>query len=565
MAERRSLSPFVIVLFLTALSACVFGPALQNPFYFDDIIVLRDNEWLKSVSLPFFWFRSYFIDSTQLFNGYRPTLMWSFWINTRLLGNEPAALRFGNILLHSLNAILLFFFLRSLIRDSSRSFIAWGTATLFLLHPLQTLPINFLWKRSSLLETTFLLLALFLHARERHRNEYRIKILATQIVLYALAFTSKESGLLLPCYFLLVDFLFFGSWNVLRNKRSWVLYGWMLLTALPFLWFRLHVIPEWIAANQGALPNRRFVSRMDYLQQQLVVLPDYVRLWLYPAPLLLDDPHSLTEFPWSGLVTTLSLVLLSITVSLRFRHHPVVPFSIALFWIALSSTSVSPLFLVKDQVRLYLPLAGLSLLLVQTITAIRPLIGRALWMILVVVYALFSVYQNLRYRSPVLIWADVATNYPQSGMAWEGLGSALQEAQQFRQAADAYQRANKVEPGNHIYLVDALYCSYRSGQPPTELLEQAKRISTDLLDVRRMINLAIVEAELGEFDQAEKHFNDAILANPSYGLTYLNLGIFLERRGKKERAFEAYQLAQRLLPGHPIASSGVERLRSSLP
>src|SRR6185295_16092074 len=119
---------------LVASVLLVHGAALLNPFYFDDIFVLRDNAWLHGLWPPWGWFGTFFIDSGHTFPGYRPTLMLSFWINRLLLGESEASLRLGNIALHIVNALLVVAVLRRL----SRTALPWVAGFLFALHPIQT-------------------------------------------------------------------------------------------------------------------------------------------------------------------------------------------------------------------------------------------------------------------------------------------------------------------------------------------------------------------------------------------------------------------------------------------
>lgn len=59
--------------------------------------------------------------------------------------------------------------------------------------------------------------------------------------------------------------------------------------------------------------------------------------------------------------------------------------------------------------------------------------------------------------------------------------------------------------------------------------------------------LALVFRELGEFEQAEQHYQYAIASWPAYDNSYLNLGILYDLyMGKKQQALPNYELYQAL-------------------
>src|SRR6266446_617692 len=116
----------------------VFLCALPNPYYYDDISLLRDNDWIRLAPAPGLWFKTFYFDSHRVLNGFRPILMLSYWMNSHVLGHRELSFRFVNILLHFLNSFLLVLFLKRLDKSPSRDFVAWGVGFLFLLHPTQT-------------------------------------------------------------------------------------------------------------------------------------------------------------------------------------------------------------------------------------------------------------------------------------------------------------------------------------------------------------------------------------------------------------------------------------------
>src|SRR4051794_16476258 len=93
-----------VAVFGIALLAAVvlYEPALRSPFIFDDS------------QLPFYsWGRA--TPLSIWVSGMRPTLMFSYWLNRVLWGDNPAAYHAVNIAIHGINTGLVFLVLWRLL------------------------------------------------------------------------------------------------------------------------------------------------------------------------------------------------------------------------------------------------------------------------------------------------------------------------------------------------------------------------------------------------------------------------------------------------------------------
>src|SRR5579863_4417025 len=195
----------------------VYGPALNGAFVLDDR------------SLPFFdphinpdisgWVRLI-----------RPLLMFSYWLDYRLLGGEPPSehtyiFHATNVLIHFCVAILAALIAAGLldwagVTGRMRSLLAVFSGALFLLHPLQTESVAYVASRSEDLSVLFYYgaFAVFLW---RPTESISIPRTIAILVLFAAAIGTKEHALTLPVLFLLTDY-FWGRGGIRQNR---VLYG----------------------------------------------------------------------------------------------------------------------------------------------------------------------------------------------------------------------------------------------------------------------------------------------------------------------------------------------------
>src|SRR3989338_10143475 len=139
-----------IVFFTGILAlACftIFFPVLGHNFVrWDDYALIVENPLVLSFSPKIFW-----TFDPEL---YIPLTLLTFQIETAIAGAEPFLFHLTNLLLHIANAILAFAFFRRLFKDD---FIAFGSALLFALHPIQTETVSWVSARKELLMTLFFL------------------------------------------------------------------------------------------------------------------------------------------------------------------------------------------------------------------------------------------------------------------------------------------------------------------------------------------------------------------------------------------------------------------------
>lgn len=558
----------VWALILVVSSFVIYGVALKNPYYFDDQITIELNHDLESSSPPLRFYKSVLINQEYQFRGYRPTLMMSYWANIRLLGKSPEAIRFGNILLHTANALLWVFILLALSQAPWMKLVAWGSGFAFLLHPIQTLGINFLWKRSSILESLFILAALYVHVRERNRGRnYRTGMVLAQIFLFLCAVTTKESGIILPVVIFLTDICFYRSLFMDHWRGSVRLYLFFGMEMIAYYFFRTHWLQGIINAQifRSHAENFRSLTSMDYFLESLSTLARYFKLWVFPQPLLFDDPNHF-ESGWKfRIFVTVTLWIGSIYAALRFRKNPFIAFFLGLLWVSFIPTS--SFFAIQfsmDQIRMYLALAGLSgllmmvLLKIQERTRFKNLFAISFSM-LMLFYFVTTFLQNMRYSHPIRILQDVTDAYPKSGKAWDNLAIAYLNSKMYPEMLDAYRTAATVEPRPNSKLRykmwDALFLTDETSRNQALL-----RIDVSDVDSIPMMNLIENELAVAAYGPASQHLEIARKRFPTYARVHLKSGELWEKTGDIENARKAYANVLAMDPYNKEAQVAQQRI-----
>lgn len=180
---------------LVLLGFLAFWPSVAFDFVnWDDPAYVLHNGLIKS------WSPSNLagVATETVTRNYAPLTIFSLLIDHTIWGMNPSGYHATNVLLHVVNGILVFLLLRQL---TGSSFVAWTTAALFLVHPVQIETVAWISSRKGLLSATFMLAALLV----RLKPEAGGKQDAWYVVWLAAALMSKALAVVVPAVVLCHD------------------------------------------------------------------------------------------------------------------------------------------------------------------------------------------------------------------------------------------------------------------------------------------------------------------------------------------------------------------------
>lgn len=132
-----------------------YVPAIRGGFIWDDNDYVTNNKTLTSLDgLRRIWFQLGAVPQ------YYPLVHTTFWLEYRLWGLNPLGFHVVNVLLHSLNAILLAVLLRRISVPG-----AWLAAAVFAVHPVHVESVAWITERKNVLSGTFYLGALMTYLK----------------------------------------------------------------------------------------------------------------------------------------------------------------------------------------------------------------------------------------------------------------------------------------------------------------------------------------------------------------------------------------------------------------
>ena len=462
---------------------------------------------------------------------------------------------------------------QSLVPDPwslSPNLVAFFSAAIFAVHPLQTEAVTYVFQRFASLAAMFYLMSVVMYIKARIASRQwaigngtnsknvmpssRITFLLISLVSAVLAMKTKENAFTLPLVIVLYEFCFFSdSPSPIAHRQSSLVSRFYYL--VPIL-LTLLIVPLTLMGltgshhlNPGSYGSQVF-SRNAYLFSQFRVIVTYLRLLFFPVNQHIDYDYPLFK-SFFDLPVILSFLFLSALFGLGvwlilaknrrpspIAHSPLpgvsrplrlIGFGILWFFITLSvESSVIPLPMLIDEYRVYLPSVGLIISAVTgvflvfsrfTIHVSRPLVSRSLIAALVVAVGVLSVATHLRnevWGDNISFWEDAAKKSPGNARAHNNLG--------------------------FLYTQKKLYAK------ATNEINIAISLSPDYADAHH--NLGVIYQDLGMFDKAIEQYLFAIMLNSEFEETYFNLGTIYQARNMFDKAIEQYLFAIKIRPDY---------------
>ena len=186
---------------ITAGCFAAYMPAIrQGGFIWDDDKYVTQNRLLTA---PDGLYRIWF--STDAPSQYFPLVYTSFWVEYRIWGLNPAGYHTVNVVIHCLNALLLWSILRRLAVPG-----AWLASAIFALHPVHVESVAWVTERKNVLMLLFSLLSILCWVKfvfDNQTSRKAIFLYVCSLVFCALALFSKATACTLPAALFLILWL----------------------------------------------------------------------------------------------------------------------------------------------------------------------------------------------------------------------------------------------------------------------------------------------------------------------------------------------------------------------
>jgi Tfp pilus assembly protein PilF len=367
-------------------------------------------------------------------NNYHPLTMWSLLKNVQHSGLKAGPIITTNIVLHILNALLVFCFFGLLTRG--RWLVAGFTALLFAIHPMHVESVAWVSERKDVLYVLFgmlSLLAYLLYIRKNHAGW-----LVLSLGMLVLSCLSKAMAVVFPVIFLLVDY-----WEG-RNGRSVRVWAEKIPFFAVSLFFGLVAMDVQKGGTfHGWFPmltfqnayTTVFSSFFERTQHAGYGLMQYCFKLFVPTGLCTYYPYPIAGGPSANAVMPGVLYILLYVAALGWlfwKGHKTWFFGLAWCLVALSTVlqfiAVGAVIMADRYT--YLAHIGLLFSLFYTLdqwAASRPSLPKwGVWAVPTVfalVFAFLTTRQVETWQDSISLWTRVIDLYPNAGSAYSKRGS----------------------------------------------------------------------------------------------------------------------------------------------
>lgn len=464
-------TPLQIALALALLllaTVVAYGGIQNNSFHFDDWPNILDN---TSVHMKEFGVSALLEAARGSFLSFRPIPSVTFAIDWWRGGGAPAPFLVSNLIIHCINAGLVFGLLLQIISAqdkpvSAQAVLACALAALWwAAQPIHVQAVSYIVQRMTELAALFSLLAVWFWLKARSKGGAAPLWMTLSLLSLALAALSKESAWITPLLLVIGEYLVLRNHGAfVRGVRDWIVAA-LLGAGAALLVADLLLdgpISHW--ALQG-YERRDFTLMERLLTQPKVVLFHFSQVF-WPAPDRFSLEHdvtivrSVTDLQfwlpalilllWCGAATWLATRPGRRIVAFFMLWMPVT--------LAIESSFI-PLELVFEH-RMYLPtvgLAGLLAIALERATRARKsfaLISIAL-VTIATLHALWSTSQRIpQWRTEASLYEQATRLAPKSARTWNFYGIALLgqrrseriSTERFNQAVHAFETAMALDP-----------------------------------------------------------------------------------------------------------------------
>ncbi len=287
------------LIILTLVTVIAYFNTLFNGFVLDDVMVLKDNVYVKQgiAAIPEIFatphMRGYLIIPNDM---YRPLSLAMFAVEYQFFGeNATFAHHFFNIITFA-GCVLLFFVFLDKFFYRKKTMVAFFAALLFALHPLHTEVVANIKSRDELLCFFFAFLTLNLMIGYMNKGNI-FKLILSLFTLY-LSYLSKET---VVTFLGVIPLLFFFYINENRKRAIYITLGTIGITVC-YLLVRAYILKIYNADNHNtpiafidnALTNPP--SAIHRIATEILIMGYYLKLHFIPYPLLLNYSYNSIPF-----------------------------------------------------------------------------------------------------------------------------------------------------------------------------------------------------------------------------------------------------------------------------
>ena len=547
---------FSLLLFAAVLAS--YSSIIHNQFLdYDDNEYITNNAHVKA---GLTWANVQWAFSTSEEANWHPLTWLSHELDSELFGLNPVGHHVVNVLLHAVNAVLLFLLLQSATGFRWRSLMV---AALFALHPINVESVAWAAERKNVLSMLFFLLALYAYGRYARRPGLGRYIAVAGF--FVLSLLAKPQAITFPFLLLLWDY-----WPLDRigardmptqaGNAPRLPIARLLLEKLPLLFLSAASAVITMEAQKagGAVKDLARFSLPLRLETTVISYARYLGKTFWPTKLVLPYPHPLKLYPsWQvGAAVALLLLITAIVLCARDKRY----LAVGWFWFLGSLVPMIGLVQVGEQAMAdryaYIPFLGLFLMIVWLIAdwaadwnKSRQVPAR--WLAIPAVCCLLALacltYRQVGYlHDTEALWRRALALTQDNYIAQGALAGVLHKQGKTEEAIEHIRAALAIRPDD--WPANLILAAYEQSQGDTAAATAryqmvALRASKPSQRAAAYNDLGTAYRQTGDLLRAKEAFEQSLRLVPSQPMLMVTLGLIAQKNGDLPEAVRQYSSA----------------------
>ena len=609
MANAKRGQSILIALALVVLTVLAYLPVFKADFInYDDPDYVTSNPKVQA-GLTIEGVKWAF--TTGHASNWHPLTWMSHMLDWQLFEDNAVSHHATNLVLHVINAVLVFALLRTLTRTFWRSAFV---AALFALHPTHVESVAWVAERKDVLSATFWFGTMLAYLKySEYVDKGKSKAAASYILalfLFACGLMSKPMVVTLPFVLLLLDY-----WPLKRlmlpggamDENKGITPGRLFLEKVPFFLFSIisSCITFRVQKAGGAVTKIDVLPVLTRIENAFISYPRYIGKMFWPADLAVLYPHPWKWSLWAAILAAIFVIGISAIAVWQIKSRRYIAFG----WFWFLGTLVPVIGVVQVGMQsiadryTYIPYLGIFIIIAWGIaelsarfpgTKVAASISGSIIILacagltwkqaqfwknsgtlfshaVAVTDRNFLAHNNLGdylskqgdHENAIKHFQQALTIYPQFDLAWHSIAYSLANRGRLAEAIVHYERAIKLNPNNPGYFNNYGNALGSVGRDSDAIVQYFRAAELDAENEDAYNNLGVSLAMTGKVAEGIEHLHKAIRLNPRNPSAHSNLGNAYAVQGRTDDAIAEYEIALRLRPDDAQAHNNIANALSA--